>query len=104
MGEALGILYNQTIIHYQMNDCSNYIQFLGSAFGPHPGIREILESLQQIKTARPYVGSDFTEYQWQLCRTMIGEKPKWPDCILWVFKDYSASKKILVHHTINRAL
>ena len=28
-------------------DCSNYIQFLGSALGPHPGIREILESPHQ---------------------------------------------------------
>ena len=24
-------------------DCTNYIQFLGSALGPHPGMREILE-------------------------------------------------------------
>ena len=24
----------------------------------------------------PYVGADFTEYQWRRCRTMIGEKPK----------------------------
>ena len=41
----------------------------------------------------PYVGADFTEYQWRRCRTMIGEKPKRPDCILCVFKAYSASKK-----------
>ena len=40
-----------------------------------------------------YVGVDFTEYQWRRCRTMIGEKPKRPDCILWMFKAYSASKK-----------
>ena len=52
----------------------------------------------------PHVGADFTEYQWRRCRTMIGEKPKRPDCILCVFKAYSASKKILVHHIINRAL
>ena len=41
----------------------------------------------------PYVGADFTEYQWRRCRMMIGEKPKRPDCILCVFKAYSASKK-----------
>ena len=49
----------------------------------------------------PYVGADFTQYKWRRCRTMIGEKPKRPDCILCVFKAYSASKKLLVHHIIN---
>ena len=44
-------------------------------------------------TNHPYVGADFTEYQWRRCRTMIGEKPKRPGCILCVFKAYSASKK-----------
>ena len=41
----------------------------------------------------PYAGAYFTEYQWRRCRTMIGEKPKRPDCILCVFKAYSARKK-----------
>ena len=41
----------------------------------------------------PYVGADFSEYQWRRCRTMIGEKTKGPDCIFCVFKAYSASKK-----------
>ena len=32
------------IISIQATNCKDYIQFLGSALGPHPGIREILES------------------------------------------------------------
>ena len=36
----------------------------------------------------PYVGADFTKYQWRRCRTMIEEKPERPDCILCVFKAY----------------
>ena len=40
-----------------------------------------------------YVGAFITEYQWRQCRMMIGEKPKRPDCILCMFKAYSASKK-----------
>ena len=43
-------------------------------------------------------------FHWVSMAAMIEEKPKWPDFILCVFKAYSASKKILVHHIINRAL
>ena len=63
-----------------------------------------IKSIGDQDCSAPYVGADFTEYQWRRCRTMIGEKPKRPDCILCVFKAYSASKKILVHHIINQAL
>ena len=63
-----------------------------------------IKSIADQDCSVPYVAADFTEYQWQQCRMMIGEKPKRPDCILCVFKAYSASKKILVHHIINRAL
>ena len=64
----------------------------------------------QIKTiadqdsSAPCVGADFAEYQWRQCRTMIGEKPKLIDYFLCIFKAYSVSKKILVHHIINREL
>ena len=51
----------------------------------------------------PYVGAYFTEYQWRRCRTMIGEKPKGPDCILCVIR-LTLPAKILVHHIINLAL
>ena len=63
-----------------------------------------IKSIVDQDCSAPYVGADFTEYQWRRCRTMIGEKPKRPDCILCVFKAYSANKKILVLHIINRAL
>ena len=66
--------------------------------------RSQIKSIADQDCSAPYVGADFTKSQWRRCRTMIGEKPKWPDCILCVFKSYSASKKILVHHIINRAL
>ena len=52
-----------------------------------------IKSIADQDRSAPYVGVDFTEYQWRRCRTMTGGKPKWPDCILWVFKTYSASKK-----------
>ena len=52
----------------------------------------------EISLDPPYVGADFTEYQWRRCRTMIGEKPKRPDCILCVFKAYSAAKNISTSH------
>ena len=52
-----------------------------------------IKSIADQDCLSPYVGADFTEYQWRRCRTMIGEKPKRPDCILCVFKAYSASKK-----------
>ena len=67
------------------------------------GGSQIKSKLDQDCSA-PYVGANFTEYQWRRCRKMIGEKPKRPDCILCLLKAYSASKKILVHHIINRAL
>ena len=63
-----------------------------------------IKSVADQDCLAPYVGADFIEYQWRRCRTMIGEKPQRPDCILCVFKAYSASKKILVYHIINRAL
>ena len=66
--------------------------------------RSQIKSIADQDCSAPYVGADFTEYQWRRCRTMIGEKPKRPDCILCVFKAYSVSKKILVHHIINQAL
>ena len=68
-------------------------------------VRSQIKSIADQDCLALYVGTDFTEYQWRRrCRKMIGEKPKRPDCILCVFNSYSASKKILVHHIINRAL
>ena len=52
-----------------------------------------IKSIGDQDCAAPYVGADFTQYQWRRCRTIIGEKPKRPDCILCMFKAYSASKK-----------
>ena len=59
-----------------------------------------IKSIADQDCSAPYLGADFTEYQWRRCSTMIGEKPKWIDCILCMFKAYSVSKKILVHHSL----
>ena len=52
--EMISFLQAFKIIKIQATDCKNYFIFL-SAFGPHPGIWETLESPHKSKTLKPLI-------------------------------------------------